>query len=149
MESGCYSKARSASTRRTNGSGIFSPTLSRSVNARFNGEVESLELDEPSHAKLRAHGTANGNAADAVSEMRLSDDPDGQIHSGVAMGIGNGETISPLNEMGVKSAGEAGAIEDALQGTGVEILEILLNSNRLWELMQNSQTKNLTRDELR
>jgi carbon-monoxide dehydrogenase large subunit len=111
---------------------------------------------------------------------------DGQIHGGVAQGIGNafyerlvyddngqlltgtfmdyhlptsldvphidtghGETVSPLNEMGVKGAGEAGAIpvgplfvqalEDALHGTGVEILEIPLNSNRLWELIQ--QTK--------
>jgi carbon-monoxide dehydrogenase large subunit len=108
---------------------------------------------------------------------------DGQIHGGVAQGIGNafyerlaydengqllngtfmdyhlptsldvprietghGETLSPLNPMGVKGAGEAGAIpvgplfaqalEDALASRDVdfEILEIPLNSNRLWEL---------------
>lgn len=106
---------------------------------------------------------------------------DGQIHGGVAQGIGNAfyerlvydengqllngtfmdyhlptsldvphvetahrETISPLNEMGVKGAGEAGAIpvgplfaqalEDALYDVDFEILEIPLNSNRLWEL---------------
>jgi carbon-monoxide dehydrogenase large subunit len=106
---------------------------------------------------------------------------DGQIHGGVAQGIGNafyerlaydengqllngtfmdyhlptsldvprietghGETLSPLNPMGVKGAGEAGAIpvgplfaqalEDALYDTDFEILEIPLNSNRLWEL---------------
>jgi aerobic carbon-monoxide dehydrogenase large subunit len=106
---------------------------------------------------------------------------DGQIHGGVAQGIGNafyerlaydengqllngtfmdyhlptsldvprietghGETISPLNPMGVKGAGEAGAIpvgplfaqalEDALHDFNLEILEIPLNSNRLWEL---------------
>ena len=47
------------------------------VKARFNGEVEILELDEPDHAKLKAHGTAAGSAADAVSEMTLSDGPDG------------------------------------------------------------------------
>jgi len=47
------------------------------IKARFNGEVEILELDEPDHAKLKAHGTATGSAADAVSEMRLSDGPDG------------------------------------------------------------------------
>jgi aerobic carbon-monoxide dehydrogenase large subunit len=51
--------------------------------------------------------------------------------------------------MGVKGAGEAGAIpvgplfaqalEDALQDTDIEILEIPLNSNRLWELVQNSK----------
>jgi len=106
---------------------------------------------------------------------------DGQIHGGVAQGIGNafyerlaydesgqllngtfmdyhlptsldvprietghGETLSPLNPMGVKGAGEAGAIpvgplfaqalEDALYDVDFEILEIPLNSNRLWEL---------------
>jgi aerobic carbon-monoxide dehydrogenase large subunit len=110
---------------------------------------------------------------------------DGQIHGGVAQGIGNafyerlaydengqllngtfmdyhiptsldvphietghGETLSPLNPMGVKGAGEAGAIpvgplfaqalEDALYGKNLEILEIPLNSNRLWELVRDS-----------
>ena len=47
------------------------------VKARFSGEVEILELDEPDHAKLKAHGSATGSVADAVSEMRLSDGPDG------------------------------------------------------------------------
>ena len=109
---------------------------------------------------------------------------DGQIHGGVAQGIGNafyerlaydengqllngtfmdyhlptsldvprietghGETLSPLNPMGVKGAGEAGAIpvgplfaqalEDAFASRDVdfEILEIPLNSNRLWEIV--------------
>ncbi len=46
------------------------------VKARFSGDVEILELDEPNHAKLKAHGTATGSAADALSEMRLSDGPD-------------------------------------------------------------------------
>jgi carbon-monoxide dehydrogenase large subunit len=110
---------------------------------------------------------------------------DGQIHGGVAQGIGNAfyerlvydeygqllngtfmdyqlptsldvppietghsETPSPLNEMGVKGAGEAGAIpvgplfaqalEDALHNADFEILEIPLNSNRLWELVNDS-----------
>jgi carbon-monoxide dehydrogenase large subunit len=107
---------------------------------------------------------------------------DGQIHGGVAQGIGNafyerlaydengqllngtfmdyhlptslevprietghGETLSPLNPMGVKGAGEAGAIpvgplfaqalEDALWDREFEVLEIPLNSNRLWEIV--------------
>jgi carbon monoxide dehydrogenase subunit G len=47
-----------------------------SVKARFSGDVEILELDEPNRAKLKAHGTATGSAADAVSEMKLSDGPD-------------------------------------------------------------------------
>jgi carbon monoxide dehydrogenase subunit G len=41
------------------------------------GEVEILELEEPKYAKLKAHGTATGSVADAVSEMHLSDGPDG------------------------------------------------------------------------
>ena len=55
------------------------------------------------------------------------------------------ETLSPLNPMGTKGVGEAGAIptgalfaqavEDALAGTGVEICEIPLSPNRLYELM--------------
>lgn len=110
---------------------------------------------------------------------------EGQIHGGVAQGIGNafyeklayddngqllngtfmdyhlptsldvphiisgyGVTPSPLNELGVKGAGEAGAIpvgplfaqalEDALHDVDFEILEIPLNSHRLWELVRAS-----------
>lgn len=48
-----------------------------SVKARFSGEIEILELNEPNHAKLKAHGSATGSVADAVSEMRLEDGPDG------------------------------------------------------------------------
>ncbi|MCO6453333.1 MAG: xanthine dehydrogenase family protein molybdopterin-binding subunit [Caldilineales bacterium] len=106
---------------------------------------------------------------------------DGQIHGGIAQGIGNAfyekvmfdesgqllnasfmdyliptamevphievdhlETPSPLNPLGTKGAGEAGAIptgpafaqavEDALAEFGVEILEIPLSPNRLFEL---------------
>ena len=47
-----------------------------SVKARFSGDVEILELNEPDFAKLKAHGSASGSVADAVSEMRLSDGPD-------------------------------------------------------------------------
>ena len=112
---------------------------------------------------------------------------EGQIHGGVAQGIGNAfyeqlcyderghirnaslreflqptatdvprietghlETPSPLNELGVKGAGEAGAIpvaplfaqtlEDALHDPGLEILEIPLNPSRLWELARRRRT---------
>ena len=108
---------------------------------------------------------------------------DGQIHGGVAQGIGNAfyekiiyspegqlltgsfmdyllptativprielgheTTPSPLNPLGIKGAGEAGAIptgplfaqavEDALNIEGLEICEIPLSPNRLWELVQ-------------
>ena len=47
------------------------------VKARFSGDVEILELEEPNRAKLKAHGSATGSVADAVSEMTLSDGPDG------------------------------------------------------------------------
>lgn len=47
------------------------------VKARFSGDVEITELEEPNFAKLKAHGSASGSVADAVSEMRLSDGADG------------------------------------------------------------------------
>ena len=47
------------------------------VKARFSGEVDVLELDQPNYAKLKAHGSASGSAADAVSEVHFSDGPDG------------------------------------------------------------------------
>jgi aerobic carbon-monoxide dehydrogenase large subunit len=60
---------------------------------------------------------------------------------------GHGETLSPLNPLGVKGAGETGAIpvgplfgqalDDALYDVDFEILEIPLNSNRLWELVNS------------
>jgi uncharacterized protein len=55
--------------------GVMSVGLG-SVKAKFNGEVEILELDEPDRAKLKAHGIATGSAADVVSEMTLSDGSD-------------------------------------------------------------------------
>ena len=55
--------------------GIVSVGLG-AVKARFSGEVEVMELEEPNYAKLKAHGSASGSVADAVSEMRLSDGPD-------------------------------------------------------------------------
>lgn len=47
------------------------------VKARFSGDVEVTELNEPNSAKIKAHGSASGSVADALSEMRLSDGPDG------------------------------------------------------------------------
>lgn len=56
------------------------------------------------------------------------------------------ETPSPLNPLGTKGVGEAGAIptgalfaqavEDALAGSGVEITEVPLSPNRLFELLR-------------
>ena len=108
---------------------------------------------------------------------------EGQIHGGVAQGIGNAfyeqlvydeqgqllnasfmdyliptatdvppietahrETPSPYNPVGLKGVGEAGciptgalfaqAVEDALAGTGVEITEIPLSPNKLFDLIE-------------
>jgi CO/xanthine dehydrogenase Mo-binding subunit len=59
------------------------------------------------------------------------------------------ETPSPLNPLGIKGAGEAGAIpvgplfaqaiEDALHDAGLEILEIPLSPSRLFELVAAAQ----------
>src|SRR5690606_30542038 len=58
--------------------------------------------------------------------------------------VGHEVTPSPLNPLGVKGAGEAGAIpvgplfaqalEDALASDGLEIREIPLKPSRLWEI---------------
>ena len=60
------------------------------------------------------------------------------------------ETRSPLNPLGAKGVGEAGAIptgplfaqavEDALAGSGLEICEIPLSPNRLFELMNATRS---------
>jgi carbon monoxide dehydrogenase subunit G len=47
------------------------------VKARFAGDAEFVELEAPSRAKIKAHGNAPGSAADVLSEMFLSDGPDG------------------------------------------------------------------------
>jgi carbon-monoxide dehydrogenase large subunit len=63
--------------------------------------------------------------------------------------VGHEETVSPLNPLGTKGAGEAGAIpvgalfaqavEDALAIPGLEILEIPLKPSRLWEIVQEAR----------
>jgi len=113
---------------------------------------------------------------------------EGQIHGGVAQGIGNAfyeqlvfdengqllnasfmdyllptaaevppieaahlQTPSPLNPLGMKGAGEAGAIpvgavfaqavENALSDFGIQICEIPLSPNRLFELVEAAKAK--------
>jgi aerobic carbon-monoxide dehydrogenase large subunit len=67
------------------------------------------------------------------------------------MELGHTVTLSPLNPLGIKGAGEAGAIpvgalfaqaiEDALDlpTRGIEILEIPLSPSRLWELVNRTK----------
>ena len=62
--------------------------------------------------------------------------------------VGHMETPSPLNPLGAKGAGEAGAIpvpalvaeaiEDALQPFGVRVREMPLSPTRVWELLQEA-----------
>lgn len=64
--------------------------------------------------------------------------------------VGHEETPSPLNPLGIKGAGEAGAIpvgplfaqavEDALHDVPLEILEIPLSPSRLWTLVQDARS---------
>jgi carbon-monoxide dehydrogenase large subunit len=163
---------------------------------------------EPGLESTRYFGPQRGATASGVHAMILEVDPetfavdiqkyvvvhdcgrilnplivDGQVHGGVAQGIGNcyyeqlvwddngqlltgsfmdfllptaldvprmevghEETLSPLNVLGVKGVGEAGAIpvgalfaqalESALGVPGLEIREIPLKPSRLWELVE-------------
>jgi carbon monoxide dehydrogenase subunit G len=47
------------------------------MKARFTGEAEWLELEPPHRAKMKAHGSAPGSAADVAAEMILADGPEG------------------------------------------------------------------------
>ncbi len=170
---------------------------------------------EPGLESTQYFGPPSGATANGVHAMIVEVDPDtlmlqvlkyvvvhdcgtvinplilaGQIHGGVAQGIGNAfyeklvfddegqllnasltdyllptsldvprmelahtVTPSPLNPMGIKGAGEAGAIpvgplfaqaiEDALglAAQNVELCEIPLSPNRLWELVGKAHSK--------
>ena len=50
-----------------------------SVKARFKGDAEFVEVEEPNWATLKAHGNAPGSAMDVTSLMVLSDGPDGTV----------------------------------------------------------------------
>lgn len=116
--------------------------------------INPLILDGQIHG-----GTAQG-IGNAFYE-KLSYSPDGQLLSGSFMDyllptamevprmeVGHVTTPSPLNPLGTKGAGEAGAIpvgplfaqaiEDALDNA-IEIAEIPLSPSRLWHLMAEKQ----------
>ena len=48
-----------------------------SIKVTFKTDVEWLELDVPTRAAMKVHGTAPGSAVDMTSAMILSDGPDG------------------------------------------------------------------------
>jgi carbon-monoxide dehydrogenase large subunit len=109
-------------------------------------------------------GQIQGGVAQGIGDAfyeKLSFSEDGQMLSGSFMDyliptameiprmeIGHVVTPSPLNPLGTKGAGEAGAIpvgplfaqaiEDALEGTGIEILENPVSPSRLWHLLNDA-----------
>jgi len=111
---------------------------------------------------LILEGQVHGGVAQGIGNSyfeQLVFDENGQLLTGSFMDylvptaldvppieVGHVETPSPLNPMGIKGAGEAGAIpvgplfaqalEDALQIEGLELLEIPLTPSRLWELVR-------------
>lgn len=111
---------------------------------------------------LLVEGQVHGGVAQGIGNAyyeQLVYDASGQLLNGSFMDflvptaldvppieVGHLETPSPLNPLGVKGAGEAGAIptgalfaqavEDALGLPGFEILEIPLSPNRLFELVR-------------
>jgi carbon-monoxide dehydrogenase large subunit len=154
----------------------FGPPIGATANG---AHAMIVEVDpETFHITIRKYAVVH-DCGTVINPLIL----DGQIHGGVAQGIGNafyeriaydGEgqilnasladfllptalevprmdlahqvTPSPLNPLGIKGAGEAGAIpvgplfaqalEDALElpARGVELNEIPLSPSRLWEL---------------
>jgi carbon-monoxide dehydrogenase large subunit len=111
----------------------------------------------------QVHGGVAQGIGNAYYEQLVYDD-NGQLLSGSFMDfllptsldvprvdVGHEETVSPLNELGTKGAGEAGAIpvgalfaqavENALAIPGLEILEIPLKPSRLWELAEEARSR--------
>ncbi len=109
----------------------------------------------------QVHGGVAQGLGNAFYEELVFDD-NGQLLNGSLMDfllptalevpridVGHLETPSPLNELGSKGAGEAGAIpvgalfaqavEDALRVPDFEVREIPLNPSRLWELVERAR----------
>jgi carbon-monoxide dehydrogenase large subunit len=112
----------------------------------------------PTLVEGQVHGGVAQGIGNAYYEQLVFDDA-GQLLNGSFMDflvptaldvppieVGHRETPSPLNPLGAKGAGEAGAIpvgalfaqalEDALGVPGFEIREIPLSPGRLWELLR-------------
>jgi CO/xanthine dehydrogenase Mo-binding subunit len=107
----------------------------------------------------QVHGGVAQGIGNAFYEQLVFDDQAQLLNASLAdyllptaldvprMELGHTVTPSPLNPLGIKGAGEAGAIpvgplfaqaiEDALglPPKGIELLEIPLSPNRLWELV--------------
>ncbi len=82
-----------------------------SVKARFTTDIEWLDLEEPSRARMKAHGTAPVGAADAMTEMTLADGPDGSTELTWTAEVAVAGTIASL------AARLLGGISTKLTGT--------------------------------
>ncbi|HLF56650.1 MAG TPA: molybdopterin cofactor-binding domain-containing protein, partial [Thermoanaerobaculia bacterium] len=117
----------------------------------------------PTLVEGQVHGGVAQGIGNAFYEQLVFDDA-GQLLNGSFMDfllptaldvppieVGHCETPSPLNPLGTKGAGEAGAIpvgalfaqavEDALELPGFEICEIPLSPNRLFELVREHEAR--------
>jgi carbon monoxide dehydrogenase subunit G len=88
------------------------------VKVRFVTKVQWLELDPPNLARMAAHGTAPGSAADVTGEMRLEDTPDGGTHMTWNADVMISGTIASLASrmMGSVSKKVANSFFDCVRG---------------------------------
>lgn len=84
------------------------------IKARFNADVEFVELDKPNKAVMKGHGTAPGSAADVQAEMLLSDNPDGGT---------NMHWIADINVMGTIASLAARMMGSVTQKLTAEFFE--------------------------
>lgn len=66
------------------------------IKAKFDADLEFVEINEPTYLKLKAHGTAPGSAADVVGEMTLSDGEDGATNLAWVASVSIMGTIASL-----------------------------------------------------
>jgi carbon monoxide dehydrogenase subunit G len=88
------------------------------VKVRFVTDVHWIELDAPNFAKMTAHGTAPGSAAEVTGDMRLEDTADGGTKMTWSADIMVSGTITSLASrmMGSVSKKIANSFFDCVRG---------------------------------
>ena len=88
------------------------------IKVRFVTDVRWVELDAPNLAKMTAHGTAPGSAADVTGEMRLEDTADGGTRMTWSADVMVSGTITSLASrmMGTVSKKIANSFFDCVRG---------------------------------
>ena len=89
-----------------------------SVQITFDTDVELVELDPPTHSKVKAHGTAPGSAVDVTGDMFLSENPDGSTQLKWKADVSIAGTIASLASrlMGPVTKKLSEAFFDCLKG---------------------------------